>query len=237
MSFRVHPFLYKYIYYLCRKKNIAYTRGNMSTIKNIIFDLGGVIIDLDRDQAVRSFEAIGVEDANQLIDAYEQKWIFQDLETGRIGVQEFCDKLREHTGKDLPFEDIKKAWMGFIVDTPQYKLDYIWELRKHYKLYLLSNTNPIIQLEWAQTSQFTEAGRPINAYFDKLYTSYEVGVTKPDRRIFDFMLQDSGIRPSESLFVDDGKSNIEVAKQLGFHTYQPHNGEDWREAISSIIGK
>lgn len=209
----------------------------MSTIKNIIFDLGGVIIDLDRDQAVRSFESIGVEDANQLIDAYEQKWIFQDLETGRIGVEEFCDQLREHTGKDLPFEDIKKAWMGFIVDTPQYKLDYIWELRKHYKLYLLSNTNPIIQLEWAQTDRFTEAGLPINAYFDKLYTSYEVGVTKPDRRIFDFMVQDSGMLPSESLFVDDGKSNIEVAKQLGFHTYQPQNGEDWREAISDIIGK
>lgn len=209
----------------------------MSTIKNIIFDLGGVIIDLDRDQAVRSFEAIGVEDANQLIDAYEQKWIFQDLETGRIGVEEFCDKLRKHTGKDLPFEDIKKAWMGFIVDTPQYKLDYIAELRKQYKLYLLSNTNPIIQLEWAQTNRFTAAGRPINAYFDKLYTSYEVGVTKPDRRIFDFMLRDSGIRPSESLFVDDGKSNIEMAEQLGFHTYQPHNGEDWREAISQIIGK
>lgn len=209
----------------------------MHTIKNIIFDLGGVIIDLDRDRAVRSFEAIGVEDADQLIDAYEQKGIFQDLETGRIGVEEFCDKLRLHTGKNLSFENIKKAWMGFIVDTPQYKLDYIWGLRAHYKLYLLSNTNPIIQLEWAQTDRFTEAGRPLNAYFDKLYTSYEVGVTKPDRQIFDFMIQDTGIRPAESLFVDDGKSNIEVAERLGFHTYQPRNGEDWRDAVSHIIGK
>lgn len=209
----------------------------MSTLKNIIFDLGGVIINLDHDQAVRSFESIGVEDAAELIDPYEQKGIFQELETGHIGVEEFCDKLREHTGKDLPFEDIKKAWMGFIVDTPQYKLDYIWDLRKQYKLYLLSNTNPIIQLEWAQTERFTEAGRPINAYFDKLYTSYEIGITKPDRRIFDFMIRDSGIDPAESLFVDDGKKNIEIAEQLGFHTYQPQNGEDWREAISRIIGK
>lgn len=209
----------------------------MSTLKNIIFDLGGVIINLDHDQAVRSFESIGVEDAAELIDPYEQKGIFQELETGRIGVEEFCDKLREHTGKDLPFEDIKKAWMGFIVDTPQYKLDYIWDLRKQYKLYLLSNTNPIIQLEWAQTERFTEAGRPINAYFDKLYTSYEIGITKPDRQIFDFMIRDSGIDPAESLFVDDGKKNIEIAEQLGFHTYQPQNGEDWREAISRIIGK
>lgn len=209
----------------------------MSTLKNIIFDLGGVIIDLDHSQAVRSFESIGVEDAAELIDPYEQKGIFQELETGRIGVSEFCDKLREHTGKDLPFEDIKKAWMGFIVDTPQYKLDYIWGLRERYKLYLLSNTNPIIQLEWAQTDRFTEAGRPLNAYFDKLYTSYEIGITKPDRRIFDYMIQDAGMDPAESLFVDDGKKNIEIAEQLGFHTYQSENGEDWRGAISQIIGK
>lgn len=209
----------------------------MSALKNIIFDLGGVIIDLDRNQAVRSFEAIGVEDAGELIDPYEQKGIFQELETGRIGVEEFCDKLREHIGKDLPSEDIKRAWMGFIVDTPQYKLDYILGLRDRYKVYLLSNTNPIIQLDWAQTERFTEAGRPINAYFDKLYTSYEIGITKPDRRIFDYMIQDAGIDPAESLFVDDGKKNIEVAEQLGFHTYQPENGEDWRGAISQIIGK
>lgn len=202
-------------------------------IKNIIFDLGGVIIDLDRDRAVRSFQAIGVDDADELIDPYEQKWIFQDLETGRIGVDEFCRQLRRHTGKPLTFEAICKAWLGFVVDVPLYKLEYISGLRAAgYGVYLLSNTNPIIQLEWAQTPRFTEAGLPLNAYFDKLYTSYEAGVTKPDPRIFEYMLRDSGIRPEESLFVDDGPKNIEVGESLGFHTYQPLNGEDWREAVS-----
>lgn len=206
-------------------------------IKNVIFDLGGVIIDLDRDQAVRSFQAIGVDDADELIDPYEQKGIFQDLETGRISVDEFCRQLREHTGKPLTFEAICKAWLGFVVDVPPYKLDYISGLRAAgYAVYLLSNTNPIIQLEWAQTSKFTAAGLPLNAYFDKLYTSYEVGITKPDPRIFDYMLRDSGILPSESLFIDDGKKNIEVAESLGFHTYQPRNAEDWREAVSARIG-
>lgn len=206
-------------------------------IKNIIFDLGGVIIDLDRDQAVRSFQSIGVEDAGELIDPYEQKGIFQELETGRIGVDEFCSLLREHTRKPLSFEAICKAWLGFIVDVPLYKLDYISGLRAAgYTVYLLSNTNPIIQLEWAQTPRFTAAGLPLNAYFDKLYTSYEIGITKPDRRIFDYMLRDSGIRPEESLFIDDGEKNIEVARSLGFHTYQPRNGEDWREAVSQRIG-
>jgi len=207
----------------------------MSQIKNIVFDLGGVIIDLDHEQAVRRFKEIGVDDAEQLIDTYEQKGIFLEVEDGTIGVEEFCQKLREHTGKNLPFEDIVRAWMGFIADVPQYKLDYILKLRDKYKVYLLSNTNPIIQLEWAQTGRFTAAGRPLNDYFDKLYTSYEIGVTKPDRRIFDYMIKDSGMIPSETLFVDDGKRNIIVGENLGFKTYMPVNKEDWRDAIDRLI--
>ena len=101
----------------------------------------------------------------------------------------------------------------------------------------LSNTNPIIQLEWAQTKEFTPAGRPLNDYFDKLYLSYEIGVTKPDREIFDRMVLDSGIRPEETLFVDDGKNNIVVGQELGFHTYQPLNGEDWRGRLDEILSK
>lgn len=207
----------------------------MAKIKNIVFDLGGVFIDLDHDQAVRRFKEIGMEDAEQLLDSYEQKGIFLEVENGTISADEFCQKLQEHTGKDLTYEDIKSGWLGFIADTPQYKLDYVLKLREHYNVYLLSNTNPIIQEGWARTNEFTPAGRPIGAYFDKMYTSYEVGVTKPDRRIFDYMIKDSGLIPAETLFVDDGKSNIEVGRTLGFITYQPQNGEDWREAIDALL--
>lgn len=136
----------------------------MGKIKNIVFDLGGVIIDLDRDEPVRRLIEIGVKDADGLIDPYEQKGVFQDLETGKIGVEEFCRYLRKYTGKDLSYEDICWAWFGFIGGVPQYKLDYILKLREKYQVYLLSNTNPIIQLEWAQTKEFTPAGRPLNDY-------------------------------------------------------------------------
>jgi hypothetical protein len=112
---------------------------------------------LDRDEPVRRLIEIGVKDADGLIDPYEQKGVFQDLETGKIGVEEFCRYLRKHTGKDLSYEDICWAWFGFIGGVPQYKLDYILKLREKYQVYLLSNTNPIIQLEWAQTKEFTPA--------------------------------------------------------------------------------
>lgn len=209
----------------------------MTKIKNIVFDLGGVLIDLSHDQAVRRFEEIGVVDAAQLLDPYEQKGIFLEVENGMITADEYCQKLREHTGKDLSYEEIKHAWLGFIVDVPQYKLDHLLKLREHYNVYLLSNTNPIIQEGWARTDQFSAAGRPIGDYFDKMYTSYEVGVTKPDRKIFDYMIADSGLIPSETLFVDDAKSNMEVGRSLGFQTYQPANGEDWREAVDKILNQ
>ncbi|WP_075558432.1 HAD family hydrolase [Parabacteroides timonensis] len=209
----------------------------MTKIKNIVFDLGGVLIDLSHDQAVRRFEEIGVVDAAQLLDPYEQKGIFLEVENGTITADEYCQKLREHTGKDLSYEEIKHAWLGFIVDVPQYKLGHLLKLREHYNVYLLSNTNPIIQEGWARTDQFSAAGRPIGDYFDKMYTSYEVGVTKPDRKIFDYMIADSGLIPSETLFVDDAKSNVEVGRNLGFQAYQPANGEDWREAVDKILNQ
>lgn len=207
----------------------------MGKIKNVVFDLGGVIIDINRDEAVRRLIEIGVKDAEVLIDPYEQKWIFQDLETGKIGVEEFCRLLGEHIGKEIPFEDIKYAWLGFVGGVSQYKLDYILKLRESYQVYMLSNTNPIIQYEWAQTNQFTSAGRPLNDYFDKIYTSFEIGVTKPDREIFDYMIRDSGMVPEETLFVDDGERNIVIGKELGFHTYKPLNKEDWRMPLDNLL--
>lgn len=208
----------------------------MGTIKNIVFDLGGVLIDLDHHQAVRRFEEIGVEDAGELLDPYEQKGFFLELENGKIDTDTFCRKLREHTGKPLSYDQIRYAWMGFIADVPQYKLDFLLELRKKYKVYLLSNTNPIIQ-SWARSEAFTPAGRPISAYFDKMYTSYEAGATKPDAAIFDRMIKDAPLTPSETLFVDDGASNIQIGQKLGFHTYRPENAEDWREAVLDILEK
>lgn len=215
--------------YVCGKKYTA-------MIKNIVFDLGGVLMELDRNRAVRRFEEIGVKDAEELIGMYGQKGIFLEIENGKIDLDTYCQKLREHTGQPLTYEQIQYAWMGFVVDVPQCLLDYLLELRKTYKVYLLSNTNPIIQ-SWARSEQFTPAGRPIAAYFDKMYTSYEVGAIKPDRAIFDYMINDSQLIPAETLFIDDGGSNIQIGQEYGFHTYQPKNGEDWREAVQAILDK
>ena len=109
-------------------------------------------------------------------------------------------------------------------------------LRKRYKLFVLSNTNPYV-MDWACSPAFSSKGKPLSDYFDKLYLSYQIGVTKPDRQIFDFLIADTDILPSESLFIDDGAGNVQAARQLGFQTYCPRNGEDWRDALTVLLQK
>lgn len=155
------------------------------------------------------------------------------MENGKIDTKTFDNLLRAHTGKALTKEEIQYAWMGFVSDIPQYKLDFLSELRKTHRVYLLSNTNPIIQ-SWARSSDFTPAGHPISDYFDKMYASYEIGLTNPDPAIFKWMMADAPLVPAETLFVDDGAANVRTARTLRFQTYQPRNWEDWREAVAFL---
>lgn len=199
----------------------------MDKIKNIIFDLGGVILTLDRNEAVRRFLQVGLEHAEELLDPYHQKGVFLDLEEGRLTKEEFYEEIRKLAGKYISNEDIDYGWLGFVKDTPAYKLEMLEELRKSYNLYLLSNTNPVI-MSWALSPQFSEKGKTLDQYFDKMYLSYKIGVTKPNPKIYEYLMLDSGIIPSETLFVDDGIANIEAGRALGMRVFQPKNGEDFR---------
>jgi len=153
------------------------------------------------------------------------------LEEGRLTSEEFYDAIRQLAGKYISNEKIDYGWLGFIADTPAYKLEMLEELKKSYNLYLLSNTNPVI-MSWALSPQFSEKGKSLDQYFDKLYLSYQIGITKPHLQIYNYMIENSGIIPSETLFIDDGAANIEVGKALGMHVFQPKNGEDFRYIFS-----
>ena len=196
--------------------------------------MGGVIVDVHREEAIRQFKAIGVADADQLIDANNHQGLFLAFENGDIDAEEFRRQLSAHAGIDISMAAVVKAWKSIISKPLQYKLDYISDLRKKYKLYLLTNNNPIL-IDWARTGDFSEAGLPITCYFDKLYISYEMKCTKPGRPIYEKMIRDSGMEPSETLFIEDGIRNINTAKALGFQIYQAANAEDWRDAITAIL--
>jgi len=197
-------------------------------IKNIVFDLGGVLITLDRSEAVNRFKEAGLINAPELLNAYHQKGIFLELEEGKLSKEEFYEAVRREARKYVSNDTVEHGWMGFLKEMPEYKLSMLEELRrKGYRLYLLSNTNPII-MSWAFSPAFSPQGKSIDEYFDKLYLSYQIGYTKPHPEIFRFMFNDSGMIPAESLFIDDGRANVEMGKQLGMKTYLAENGEDFR---------
>jgi len=197
-------------------------------IKNIVFDLGGVLITLDREEAVNRFKEAGLENAEELLSAYHQKGIFLELEEGKLSQEEFYEAVRKEAGKFISNETIDYGWMGFIKEVPEYKLTMLEDLKREgYNIYLLSNTNPVI-MSWAFSSAFSPQGKSIDSYFDKLYLSYKIGYTKPHPEIFQFMFNDSGMIPSESLFIDDGTANVEMGEKLGMKTYLAVNGEDFR---------
>lgn len=205
-----------------------------SMIKNIVFDFGGVIAGIDRDKAVQAFIKLGLKDADTRLDKYHQTGIFQDLEEGKLSADEFREKLGELCGRKLTECETRQAWLGFFTEVDVRKLDYMLELRKTYHVHILSNTNPFV-MSWARSKEFSSAGKPLDDYCEKLYLSYQIGCTKPERKIFDFMIADSGMLPSETLFVDDGASNIGVGKELGFYTFQPENESDWRGELSELL--
>ncbi|MBO4802290.1 MAG: HAD family phosphatase [Bacteroidaceae bacterium] len=205
-------------------------------IKNIAFDFGGVIFDLSWEGAVASFKRIGLADAEVRLDRFHQKGVFELLESGQITPDAFRTELEKMCGRSLSHDEVLGAWLGYVggpVDT--LKLRRLDELRaRGYRTFLLSNTNPFVQ-SWAESPQFSTEGRPLSSYLEKCYTSYEVGIMKPDPGIFQFMLNDAGIQPSETLFLDDSPANIAVAAQLGIQTLLVEKNADWRDAVEKLL--
>lgn len=204
-------------------------------IKNIVFDLGGVIMTIDHAEALKRFKALGLDNAEQLLNPYTQTGIFGDVEEGRVSAEDFRVELSRIVGRELSFEECKHAWMGYRKEVPQRNLAILKTLRSEgYRLILLSNTNPFM-MSWALTKDFDCGKASLEDYFDSLYLSYRLGVMKPDPKFFNAVIDGEQILPSESLFIDDGPRNIASAANLGFNTLCPKNGEDWTGDLTALL--
>ena len=208
----------------------------MKQIKNIAFDLGGVVIALSYEQAVRRFEEIGLKDARQHLDAFHQRGIFGDLERGIITTEEFRIELGKLIGREVTYDECLYAWHGYVEYVPQKNLQMLLKLRQlGYKVCLLSNTNPFM-MQWAMSNEFDGNGHSMDYYFDNLYLSYKYKYMKPSPEIFKIMLEGQQSSAEETLFIDDGQKNVEAAKELGMKTLFPENNEDWPEPLAKLLG-
>ena len=208
----------------------------MKQIKNIAFDLGGVVIALSYEQAVRRFEEIGLKDARQHLDAFHQRGIFGDLERGIITTEEFRTELGKLIGREVTYDECLYAWHGYVEYVPQKNLQMLLKLRQlGYKVCLLSNTNPFM-MQWAMSNEFDGNGHSMDYYFDNLYLSYKYKYMKPSPEIFKIMLEGQQSSAEETLFIDDGQKNVEAAKELGMKTLFPENNEDWTMPLAKLLG-
>lgn len=190
----------------------------MDNIKNIIFDLGGVVIDLNREAAAHALQSLGIQDAPVLLGQYEQKGPFLLLETGRIADSEFYDCLLPMCAAGTTCADIQDAFERFLVGLPVARLEMIRKLRdKGFKVFVVSNTNPVMFNHWIDIA-FRQEGMNINDYFDGIVTSYQERVCKPDPRIFTNILKRYNLKAEETLLLDDSESNCKSAGNLGIKT-------------------
>jgi putative hydrolase of the HAD superfamily len=202
-------------------------------IKNIIFDLGGVIVALDKQSCIDSFRDIGFDDFGRIINEYVQDGFFLDFEKGKIDSKEFREIIRENIKGIVSDEQIDGAMAAFLPGIPKEKLDAIYSYKDNYRVFLLSNTNPIAIN--VVRPMFEISGRKMEDYFEKMFLSYEMKLAKPDEAIFRKVLSDTGISPEETLFVDDSQSNLDAAEKLGIKTVlitQQHNlNDDLRQSL------
>lgn len=187
----------------------------MKKIRTIVFDLGGVLIDYEREACVKKFRELGFDNAEELIGPYSTAGCLLKLESGAIDREEFYKELMQSAPRPITVEQIDEAMYSFMLDIPEYKLDMLTDLRNRgYLLFMLSNTNPIL-MSLIKEQRFTIQGKTIDDYFDRLFLSYEMKAVKPHPEIFRQMIADTGIRPEESLFIDDSPPTSKRGKALG----------------------
>lgn len=193
----------------------------MQGIKNIVFDWGGVMINLDKVRCVKAFDKIGAHHISSYVDECRQEDLFHDLEMGSITVPQFCDEVRRQCPECVATdEEICWAWGELLTGIPEYRVEKLRTLKSKYRLFLLSNTNVI---HWEPYAHRLEG------CFEKMFLSYEMHLVKPDAEIFREVLRQTGIRAEETLFIDDSANNCAGAAALGIHTHHVKVSDDWLE--------
>ena len=194
-------------------------------IKNIVFDLGGVLIDLDFKSAINGLQKAGFTNVKEQLQAFDNEGIFQKFELGEISADEFRASIRENSNVSLTDEEVDSLWNLMLLEIPREKLELILDLRSKYMVYLLSNTNSI-HWDYVCKNAFNYRGFRMDDYFEETFLSYEMHLAKPDKAIFEKMLNDANLLPEETLFIDDLEANCKAAEEVGIHAHHYHIGDD-----------
>lgn len=194
-------------------------------VTTLIFDYGGVIVNLDLPSCIQNLKNLGFANVEQYLSNFGQKDFFLQFENGQIDTIGFRENIRKNVSQSISDAQIDQAWCSFLCDIPPHRIALLRKLRQKYRLLLLSNTNPLHINESTQKA-LEPYNTALNELFDTCYLSYEMGVTKPSEAIFNALLENENLQAQECLFLDDGLKNIETAQRLGFQTFYVQQGDN-----------
>ena len=190
-------------------------------IKNILFDLGGVILDINVQSTLKKFYDLGFPALLMQYPFSMNTDLFFKYETGKMKVDQFRDEIRKVSGVDVSNEVFDEAWNSMLVRIPAERTELLMALAKRYALYMLSNTSdlhaPVFEKMFEETARMK-----MHNLFTKIYYSHEIGYLKPDLEAWEYVINDAGIKPEETLFLDDSIQNIKASQELGFQAIHIH---------------
>ena len=182
----------------------------------IIFDFGGVLVQLDKQRCIDAFAKLGF-DLAPFIGTYAQSGILSKIERGEAGIPEFCEEVRRVSGLPLKDNDICEAWAAFLTEVPRERIDMLRRIRKHHRLCVLSNTN---EIHWAlaENKYFVKPGERVEDLFSHVFLSYKMGLEKPEKEMFEKVIETLQEPADRLLFLDDSEVNCEAARKTGMRS-------------------
>ncbi len=190
----------------------------MQNLNAIIFDLGGVLLDINYHLTRTSFEELGVEHFSQMYSQAEADKLFEKLEKGRVADKDFYQEFNKRAGLNLSQAQIDNAWNAMLLGFRENSLTFLKQIKNKYKLFLLSNTNDIHYRKFGEMYFSDNRQASFEKFFDKVYYSFEIGMRKPDAECYNFVLLENNLDPSTTLFIDDSVQNVSAAGKLGIST-------------------
>ena len=205
----------------------------MKKCKAIIFDLGAVILNINYQNTIDEFTKLGVNNAATFYSKKVQTNLFNQIETGIISSNEFLKALQKET-KNANIKQVEKAWNAMLLDLPEERLQLIKKLKKNHAIYLLSNTNAI-HIDAIKKQLGKRKWLAFCKLFDKMYLSHELGLRKPDVKIFEYILKEQKLKAEEVFFIDDSPQHIAGAKKIGIHCHHLLDDENIITLFPDII--
>lgn len=207
----------------------------MQNIKNIIFDYGNVIFELDFQRLERAFKELGIPDTGTFFAHKVQNELFDRLDMGKVTAAEFIDEVRRISGKyDLSDEEITDAWNALLVGIAEGNHEVLMEMKNKYRTFLLSNNN---EIHYSYIMRYLKENFELednSSFFEKDYYSHLMGMRKPNVDIFEFVLNTHDLVPQETLFIDDSPQHLVTAEKLGMKTALVERPEPLRNIVDRL---